>query len=71
LVIEQITQDFAEPILHLAVNAVWISALLHGISASPAARWYGAKEAAMAPIETSAKPLVTKAEMAQPPRGGD
>ncbi|WP_299368705.1 cation:proton antiporter [uncultured Tateyamaria sp.] len=60
LVVDQIVHDFAEPILHLAVNAVWISALLHGLTAAPAARWYGSREAGMAPIDASAKPLVTK-----------
>ncbi|WP_298838202.1 cation:proton antiporter [uncultured Roseobacter sp.] len=66
LVVDQIAHDFAEPILHLAVNAVWISALLHGVTAAPAARWYGAKEAGMAPIGCSAKPLVTRMDTARP-----
>lgn len=65
LVVDEIAHDFAEPILHLAVNAVWISAVLHGITAVPAARWYGAKVAGMAPIGASAKPLVTRDEMAR------
>ena len=29
-----------EAILHIAVNAVWISAVLHGITAAPAARLF-------------------------------
>ena len=40
LVVAQLDHEFAEPILHLAANAVWISALLHGISAVPAAALY-------------------------------
>lgn len=30
----------AEQVLHLAANAVWISALLHGVTAMPGGRWY-------------------------------
>ena len=35
LIIEKISHELAEPIHMLAVNAVWISALLHGLSAMP------------------------------------
>lgn len=45
LVLEQLPDDLAEPILALAVNAVWISAVLHGLSAVPAARRYAARVA--------------------------
>jgi NhaP-type Na+/H+ or K+/H+ antiporter len=31
---------YAEPVLYIAANAVWISALLHGMSAAPLARLY-------------------------------
>jgi len=40
LVVEQLAQDIGEAVLHIAVNAVWISALLHGLTAAPSARWY-------------------------------
>ena len=40
LILEQITDDLAGPVLAIAINAVWISALLHGLSAMPAAKWY-------------------------------
>lgn len=66
LVVEQISHEFGEQILHIAVNAVWISALLHGLSAAPAAKWYGARMADMGnvaemqSIEGSAKPIITK-----------
>ena len=66
LVVPQVDHELAEPILTVAINAVWISALLHGLSAQPGAKWYAARVAAMGdcaetkPIETSAKPLVTK-----------
>ena len=43
LVVEMIPHELGEQLLHIAVNTVWISALLHGISAAPAARWYGHK----------------------------
>ncbi len=65
LVVGQIDHDMAGPVLAIAINTVWISALLHGISAAPGARWYANKVEAMGqcpemqPIETSAKPLMT------------
>ncbi|MEM8838077.1 MAG: cation:proton antiporter [Pseudomonadota bacterium] len=40
LIVSDIDHDLADPILALAINAVWISALLHGMSALPGARWY-------------------------------
>lgn len=47
LVVPQVDHELAEPILALAINAVWISALLHGLSAQPGARWYAARVRAM------------------------
>ncbi|MEX0317543.1 MAG: cation:proton antiporter [Ruegeria sp.] len=41
LVLETLPHGFQDEVLHLAINAVWISAVLHGITAAPAARWYG------------------------------
>lgn len=40
LVAERVGHDLAEPILHIAINAVWISALLHGVTAVPGARLF-------------------------------
>lgn len=68
LVVEQIDHQYAEPILAVAINAVWISALLHGLSAVPGAKWYAARVQRMGdcaetmPIETSAKPVPTGAD---------
>ena len=65
LVVPGIDHELAEPILALAINAVWISALLHGLTAQPGARWYAAHVksmgdcAEMEPIDSSAKPLIT------------
>jgi sodium/hydrogen antiporter len=65
LIVERVAPEIGEPVLALAINAVWISALLHGLSAAPLARWYGAAVAAMGDcpetmeIDSSAKPLVT------------
>lgn len=65
LVVPKIDHALAEPILMLAVNTVWISALVHGITAAPGARWYAARVGEMGdcaeiePIEASAKPLKT------------
>lgn len=72
LVVSKIDPEIAEPVLLLAVNAVWISALLHGLSAAPGARWYAARVRAMdecaemEPVEASAKPL--KTQPTEPPR---
>jgi NhaP-type Na+/H+ or K+/H+ antiporter len=43
LVVDQLAPEFGEQVLHVAVNTVWISALLHGLSAGPGARWYARK----------------------------
>ena len=40
LVVSEIDHEYAEPVLYLAINAVWISALLHGITAVPGAKLY-------------------------------
>ena len=40
LVLEEIPQDIGQDILNIAINAVWISALLHGVTAAPLAKWY-------------------------------
>lgn len=40
LVAKQLDHEMAEQVIHLAINAVWISALLHGVTAAPGARWY-------------------------------
>ncbi|MFY0610347.1 MAG: cation:proton antiporter [Hyphomicrobiaceae bacterium] len=65
LIVKQIDHALAEQVLALAVNAVWISALLHGLSAVPGAKWYAGLIAAQGdcaetmPIQDSAKPLTT------------
>jgi len=43
LVSRQILGEHSEAVLIVAINAVWISTLLHGISAAPAAKWYGTR----------------------------
>lgn len=66
LIVEKIDHGLAEPVLAIAINAVWISAVLHGISAVPGAKWYAARVARMGdcaeiePVEASAKPLASK-----------
>ncbi|MGJ8610753.1 MAG: hypothetical protein ACSHWY_06645, partial [Octadecabacter sp.] len=66
LTVEQIAHGLADQILHTAINAVWISALLHGLSAAPLARLYGNKTKQMHPcpetedIENTALPVITK-----------
>lgn len=66
LVVGQSVHQYSETILVIAINTVWISALLHGVSAAPGARWYAAKIVAkgacpeIIPVEVSAKPIVTR-----------
>ncbi|MCK7612866.1 cation:proton antiporter [Roseibium sediminicola] len=43
LVVDQLDHEIGEQLLNLAVNAVWISAVLHGVTAVPFAKWYGAR----------------------------
>lgn len=43
LIVDQLDHEIGEQLLNLAVNAVWISAVLHGITAVPFAKWYGAR----------------------------
>ncbi len=43
LVVDNLPHALGQEILHLAINAVWISAILHGITAAPGARWYATK----------------------------
>ena len=65
LIVKQIDHALAEQVLALAINAVWISAVLHGLSAVPGAKWYAGLIAAQGecaetmPIASSAKPLMT------------
>jgi NhaP-type Na+/H+ or K+/H+ antiporter len=66
LILQQIDHDFGKPILMIAINAVWISALLHGLSAAPGAKWFAARcgpgdeFSETEPASTSAMPLITK-----------
>lgn len=41
VVSKEILTEYSHSVLVIAINAVWISALLHGVSAAPGARWYG------------------------------
>ncbi len=60
LILPQIGGEYAETILAIAINAVWISALLHGISAAPLGRLYGemvAKQGDCAEKQPVARPF--------------
>ncbi|MEO4043904.1 cation:proton antiporter [Hoeflea sp. CAU 1731] len=63
LVVPQIDAGYAEPVLYIAINAVWISALLHGLTAAPLGRLYARRikarnlAAESEPVIHSAKPL--------------
>ena len=41
LILPQIGGTYAQTIMAVAINAVWISALLHGASAAPLGKWFG------------------------------
>lgn len=43
LVAKELEGEYVDPILAIAINAVWISALLHGITAAPLGRLYAHK----------------------------
>ncbi|WP_163835555.1 cation:proton antiporter [Spartinivicinus ruber] len=43
IVTEELQQEFAHSVLVLSINAVWMSALLHGMTAVPGAEWYARK----------------------------
>ncbi|PKI02696.1 sodium:proton antiporter [Glaciecola sp. 33A] len=49
IVSEQILGDYANAVLVVAINAVWMSVLLHGITASLGAQWYGKHVQGMMP----------------------
>lgn len=63
LVVEPLDHQLGEDVLHLAVNAVWISALLHGLTAAPGARWYARRlrqmqaTSEMMPVEHSTEAI--------------
>ncbi|MGV2975826.1 cation:proton antiporter [Roseibium alexandrii] len=42
LIVDEIDHEIGEQLLNLAVNAVWISSILHGVTAVPFAKWYAA-----------------------------
>lgn len=73
LVVGQIDHVYAEPVLAIAINALWISALLHGLSAHAGARWYAQKIEAMGQcpemkaVEAAAKPLATSPALGSTP----
>lgn len=63
LVVDGEEVPVADLVQNVAINAVWISAVLHGITAVPGAVWYARKIGALEdaaehrPVEQSAKPL--------------
>ena len=78
LVVQDIGHRVAEPVLYIAINAVWISALLHGLTAVPGAKFYASRIAAMGdcpesrPVGQSAKPFtgMNPSESADGPGAG-
>lgn len=54
LVTNQMGNEYAHAVLVIAINAVWMSTLLHGITAAPGANWYAKKvQSAAAKTESS------------------
>ncbi len=67
LVIPRVGAELAEPIQIIAINAVWMSALLHGLSAVPAAKWYSKRVRAKGTCaETQAIPEVLGSPSSDP-----
>lgn len=60
LVTDQLDHTLGEDVLFLAVNAVWISALLHGVTAAPGALWYAKLTNKANEIATNEPPQDTK-----------
>ena len=63
LILPQIGGEYAETILTIAVNAVWISAILHGVSATPLSKLYGkavSAKAGCAELEGVPAPFATR-----------
>jgi NhaP-type Na+/H+ or K+/H+ antiporter len=60
LVMENLPHALGQDILHLAINTVWISVILHGVTAAPGARWYGAKIKHMAPCPETLHDIISK-----------
>ena len=68
LVVDQLDHALGETVLYLAVNTVWISALLHGLTAAPGARLYAsrikaqASTAEMMPVEHTTDAFARQAD---------
>jgi NhaP-type Na+/H+ or K+/H+ antiporter len=43
IISKDILGEYGHSIIIVAINAVWISTLIHGIAAAPMAEWYGTK----------------------------
>lgn len=43
IISKDILGDYGHSVLIIAINAVWMSTLIHGIAAAPMASWYGTK----------------------------
>jgi NhaP-type Na+/H+ or K+/H+ antiporter len=43
IISKDILGEYGHSVLIVAINAVWMSTLIHGIAAAPMANWYGAK----------------------------
>jgi len=43
IISKDMLSDYGHSILIVAINAVWISTLIHGVAAAPMAEWYGTK----------------------------
>jgi NhaP-type Na+/H+ or K+/H+ antiporter len=56
IVVREICGEFGHEVLLLAVNAVWISALLHGVTAVPGARLYAQSVEALGDCAESRRP---------------
>ncbi|MEO1161985.1 MAG: sodium:proton antiporter, partial [Pseudomonadota bacterium] len=66
LVVGELEPTLGEEVVNVAVNAVWISAVLHGLTAAPGAKWYASLVRRMGPCaETEPVDASTEAYKAQ------
>jgi NhaP-type Na+/H+ or K+/H+ antiporter len=74
LILPQIGGDYAETILTIAINAVWISAVLHGVSAAPLGNIYAnmvAHKGDCAEKRPTAKPFSDTRTTPKPQQSGE
>ena len=71
LVVEEVGEPWSATVLAVAINAVWISALLHGVSAAPAAKAYARATEAMGDSAENMEMPESLHDRGKAPQSGD